>query len=199
MTVILKQGARILHPNEYEKLREELNLRHKLIFDGIFFTGMRSSEFWTFLENPQRYDVNTRTIEVPSPRTKSKKQESRTVYLTFLGERVIKDVINSANREDIVKISRMGWNDNVTRAALKAGIGIEGIVPKMTRKTWTAWLMSIFSDDTFRIADSMGLDANFLRREYLNSPFNEEEIERIKWYLQGWGGRKTKIEFGRNI
>ena len=69
----------------------------------------------------------------------------------------------------------------------------------MTRKTWTYWLMSVFPDDTFRIADSMGLDANLLRSEYLTTPFDEEEIERIKWYLQGWGGRRTIIEFGRNI
>ena len=197
MTIILKQAIRILRPHEYEKLREEFNPNHKLIFDGLFFTGLKSSEFWEFLDNPQRYDSITRTIEVPSPPTRRKiKQDSRTIYLTFLGDRVIKDIINTSG---FGAISRQAWGADVKRAANKAGIGIEGISPKMTRKTWTYWLMSVFPDDTFRIADSMGLDANLLRSEYLTTPFDEEEIERIKWYLQGWGGRRTIIEFGRNI
>jgi len=32
-------------PDEYERMREQLNPRHRLIFDGMLFTGMRIEEF----------------------------------------------------------------------------------------------------------------------------------------------------------
>ena len=34
-------------------MREQLNPRHRLIFDGMLFTGMRMEEFWRFVASPQ--------------------------------------------------------------------------------------------------------------------------------------------------
>ena len=191
MTDIIKQGAQILNPDEYEKLREHLNPTHRLIFDGLLFTGMRIEEFWRFVENPKWFHYERQYIELPpgSILKVKTKQRERSVMLSNIGTRAIMDLTSAIKRKEIEHISSAGWRQNLTRAAIKAGLDLRGITPKMLRKTWVSWLMAIYPEDGIRIASSAGHDIRTMQTHYLSMPFSNSERERIKFYVSGWGGR----------
>lgn len=193
MTSIVKQGAQILNPSEYNAIRDQLNREHRLIFDGLIFTGMRAEEFWRFLDHPVWFHPDRQFVELPrgsSLKVKAKQKE-RMVLLSHVGARAVRDLVDAIKRGDMegVTRSRAGWSQNLTRAALKAEIeNMRGITPKMTRKTWVSWLMQIYPNDGLRIAASMGHDTQTLINHYLGLPFTAQEREQIKPLVAGWGG-----------
>lgn len=192
MTEIIKQGAQILSPSEYEALRSALNPRHQLIFDGMIFTGMRIEEFWRFVQHPEWFSPERQFIGLPpgSILKQKTKQKERTVLLSNFGTRAIRDLVASIKRGEIQHITKAGWKQNLQRAALKAEFkNMKGIVPKMTRKTWISWLMLCYPEDGLRIASSSGHDTNTLIRHYLSLPFLPAEKEQVRAYVIGWGGR----------
>ncbi len=84
----------------------------------------------------------------------------------------------------------MGWGEDLKRAARKANLPHqEGIVPKMTRKTWVSWLMVTYPEDGLRVAASLGHDLRTMQEHYLSLPFSKVEQEAIRAYVVGWGGR----------
>lgn len=191
MTNIWKSGAQILSPDEYERLRGELNQDHRLIFDGLLFTGMRVEEFWAFTENPHwfqpdRQYIHLTRIAIKKVRTRYKE---RSVMLSNIGNRAIRDLVSAIQDERIKRISRMGWGEDLKRAARKANIDPAGIVPKMCRKTWVSWLMVTYPEDGLRIAASLGHDIRTMQEHYLSLPFSNVEREQIRPYVIGWGGR----------
>jgi len=189
--ILIKQGARVLTPEEYKTLRSALNPKHKLIFDGMLFTGMRIAEFWRFVDHPQWFHPGRQYIDLPkgaSLKKKAKMQE-RMIMLSHMGNRAIEDLVDAINRGEIEKISRVGWNDNLKRAAINSGLDLKGIVPKMTRKTWVSWLMVTYPEDGLRVAASSGHDTKTMQYHYLNLPFSRQEQQEIKGYVIGWGGR----------
>ena len=192
MTNVWKQGAQILSAGEYELLRAELNPTHRILFDGMLFTGMRIEEFWRFLDNPHWFQPDRNYVGLPKGailKAKSRYQE-RTVLLSNMGVRAIRDLVDLARRERLSKISRMGWGQNLKRAARKAGLkNLEGIVPKMARKTWVSWLMVTYPEDGLRIGASLGHDLRTMQEHYLSLPFSRSEQEEIRPYVIGWGGR----------
>ena len=122
MTDIIKQGAQILNAQEYVKLRSKMNPQHQLIFDGMLFTGMRITEFWRFIENPQWYHSDRQFIDLPrgSILKVKAKQKDRTVLLSNIGNRAIGDLVAAIYRGEIKEISKQSWWESVRNAAKKA-------------------------------------------------------------------------------
>ena len=190
MTDIIKEGAQILSPREYEAIRDSLNPRHRLIFDGMLFTGMRIEEFWRFVQHPEWFHPDRQFVELPPGAILNvkAKQKERTVILSNIGTRAIRDLVSAIARGEVKPISKVGWNANLKRAAAKAGTQPRGIMAKMTRKTWVSWLMAIYPQDGLRISASSGHTVGIMQRHYLSLPFSNEERDQIKMYVVGWGG-----------
>lgn len=191
MTNLWKQGAQILNADEYERMRAELNTNHRLIFDGLLFTGMRGEEFWRFVENPHWFQPDRQYVGLTRAAIKkvSTRYKERTVLLSNIGNRAIRDLVDAVRRGEIKPITRMAWGDDLKRAADKAKLDPQGIVPKMTRKTWVSWLMVIYPEDGLRVAHSLGHDIRTMQEHYLSLPFSKTEIDQIRPYVVGWGGR----------
>lgn len=191
MTNIWKQGAQILNADEYERLRGELNTTHRLIFDGLLFTGMRGEEFWRFVANPHWFQPDRQYVRLTKEAIKKQatRYKERDVLLSNIGTRAIRDLVDACRRGEIKSITRMGWGEDLKRAALKAKLEPKGIVPKLTRKTWVSWLMVTYPEDGLRIAASLGHDIRTMQEHYLSMPFSKTEQEQIKAYVVGWGGR----------
>lgn len=186
---LLVSDTRVLTPGEYESIRSELSPDHRPIFDGLIFSGMRATEFDRFLENTEWYDSTRSCIHIPKGGSLKVKARirARPVLLSTFGNRAIRDLVDSVKRGKINFSSRQSWRVNLTRAAQKAGLDTEGIVPKMTRKTCVSWLMATYPEDCMRISFSMGHDLRTMQEHYLNMPFSLQEINDIKPYVQGWG------------
>ncbi|MDD4972335.1 MAG: hypothetical protein PHT07_23140 [Paludibacter sp.] len=192
MTDIIKQEAQILNAQEYDQIRAALNPTHRLIFDGMIFTGMRTTEFWSFTDNPHWFHPDRAYIgltRVAIKKVKTRYKE-RSVLLSHVGNRAIRDLVDAIQRGEIKKISRMSWGEDLKRAAANANLLCkDGIVPKMTRKTWVSWLMVTYPEDGLRIAASLGHDIRTMQEHYLSLPFSKVEQEQIRAYVVGWGGR----------
>ena len=95
MTNVWKQGAQILNADEYERLRAELNPNHRLIFDGLLFTGMRGEEFWRFVENPHWFHPDRQYIQLTREAIKKRatRFKERDVLLSNIGTRAIRDLV----------------------------------------------------------------------------------------------------------
>jgi len=194
LTDIIKERAQILSPKEYEAIREQMNPNHRLIFDGMLFTGMRVEEFWRFVRNPMWFHPDRQFVELPHGAILkvAAKQKERTVLLSNIGTRAIRDLVSAIARGEIKVISKVGWNQDLKRAAGKAGVNSRGVMAKMARKTWVSWLMAVFPSDGLRIYSSSGLNISIMQRHYLSLPFSNEEREQIKMYVTGWGGNTPK-------
>lgn len=189
------QSTRVLTPKEYNKIRDGFRSQeHKLIFDGMLYSSMRVEEFWRFIEHPEWFNYDRMCIILPPSATlKVKvKQKGRTILLSALGVRIIRDVLDAVRSGKIKHISSRGWNDNITRAARKAGFQYDEnclICPKMTRKTYISWLMAVIPDDGLRITASSGHTSTTMIEHYLNLAFTNEERNEIRMHIQGWGGK----------
>ena len=192
---LVVQKTRVLTPKEYNKIRDAFRQQeHKLIFDGLLYTSMRIEEFWRFIEHPEWFDYDRMCINLPagaSLKVKAKQKE-RTILLSALGVRVVRDLLDAVRAGKIKRISNRGWNDDITRAARRAGFQYEEhckIVPKLTRKTYISWCMAVIPDDGLRITASSGHDSETMIEHYLNLAFTPEERNEIKMHIQGWGGK----------
>jgi|WetSurMetagenome_2_1015567.scaffolds.fasta_scaffold30553_1 integrase len=192
---LVVQKTRILTPKEYNKIRDCFKKQeHKLIFDGMIYTSMRVEEFWRFISHPEWFDYDRMCINLPPGATlKIKaKQKGRTILLSALGVRVVRDLLDATRAGKIKPLSNRGWNDDITRAARRAGFQYDPncmIVPKMTRKTYISWLMAVIPDDGLRITASSGHDSATMLTHYLNLAFTDIERNEIKMHIQGWGGK----------
>jgi integrase len=194
MTDIIKQEAQILNAEEYNLMRDALNYRHRLVFDGLLFTGMRGTEFWIFIEHPEWFHPERQYINLTKEAIKKERTrfKERNVLLSHVGTRAIRDLVDAIKRGEVEHISRMGWGEDLKRAARKAGLKTQaGITPKMTRKTWVSWLMAVFSYDGLRISSSLGHDVRTMQEHYLSLPFSTYEIEQIKPLVTGWGNNRA--------
>ena len=183
--VIVKQGVRILTPYEYKAIRNELNPKHRLIFDGMLFTAMRTQEFWRFLKHPEWYKERRKVIDLPkgSLLKEKAKQKERTILLSHLGVRAVEDLIS--NR--IKPMTRQSWREILIRAAKKAGLSLEGICPKMTRKTYISWLVASYPSLGILIAISSGHKVETMMQHYLAIGFTKQDLDEIRIYTMGWG------------
>jgi integrase len=190
---MLKEEARILTPKEYNRLRNGFKqAKHKLLFDAMLYTGMRIEEFWRLVEHPEWFDYNRMCIHLPRGSILKLEchQKERDVLLSSLGTRAVNDLLDAVKKGEIKHITSRGWNDDIVRAARRAGFkNLDGFIPKMARKTYISWLMAIIPDDGLRIAASSGHTPTTMIEDYMNTPFTQDERNEIKMHIQGWGGK----------
>lgn len=194
---ILKQSTRILYPSEYRAIRSHLSFKDQLRLDGLLFSGMRGVEFDRFLDHPDWYKPSRRAIDLPkgSVLKRKVKQAERTVLLSNAGVQAVETLISyrRQNPDDLRPISRQAWTEIIYRAAGKALaegrlVSIEGIAPKMTRKTWSSWLLTTHSHREGSISLSMGHDIRTMLKHYAGLGWPPQAIQEIKSYTAGWGG-----------
>lgn len=194
---ILKQQTRILYPSEYRAIRSHLSFKDQLLLDGMLFSGMRGVEFMRFLENPQWYKASRRAIDLPkgSMLKKRAKQAERTILLSNAGVQAVETLLSykRQNPDDLRPISRQAWAESLLRAAGKAKdegqiASLEGVAPKMSRKTWASWLIATHSHREGSISLSLGHDIRTMLRHYAGLGWPPEARQEIRQYTAGWGG-----------
>jgi integrase len=83
---------------------------------------------------------------------------------------------------------RVAFRDAMLRYAKLAGIGTEGINPKMFRKTLVSWLIACYPEKQAYIQASMGHNGDTIVNNYLGLGFPKAEIELMRTkYLNEWG------------
>lgn len=183
---IIKNDARILPPDEYRMIRQKLKPSHQILFDALLFTGMRGEEFWRFAKCPHWFDLDRMVIHLP--KTASLKvrslQRERDVHLSNWGAQAVERLFDQPCK----KISRVAWRADLIQASRRAGIDLQGITPKMTRKTWESWLVATFPNMTLQIGLSQGHTSLTAMNHYLNFSFSPTEKEDMKKYVSGFCG-----------
>ena len=185
-TPLIRQKTRILPPDEYRALRAALRTRHKVLLDGMLFTGMRGEEFWRFLQHPEWFDHDRGVIHLPPAAMlkKKAKQIERDIYLSNWGLTVIERLFDY----ELQKISRISWRATLIRASKRANLSPRGITPKMTRKTWESWLVASYPAMTLQIALSQGHSSLTALNHYVNIAFSLSETLEMKKYVTGFCG-----------
>ena len=196
--IILKQGARILFPEDYEKLRAQMPEYYQIICDAMLLSGMRPVEMERF--DPSWYRGSRRVLQLPKAaclKQKCKFKE-RTIRLSLAGCDAFDKLTTvkfKSKRSQWREVSalvmmpkRVAFRDALIRYATLAGIGAEGMSPKMFRKTLVSWLVACFPEKSLYIQASMGHDGDTIVNNYLGLGFTREQIDRIRTgYLNDWG------------
>lgn len=186
--IIERQGSRVLTPAEYKELRENLNQNYRIISDVLLNTGLRIVEFWALSKNRQWYHSSSRVIDLPKSGACKKpncKTTDRTVRLTERGCRAIDMMFELG----VIYRNKDTMRQALMRAADRAGLGTQGINPKMYRKFLISWLVEARKEldiDTMDITASMGHDEKTLKSNYLAIGFDEQDHKDMVEYLRGW-------------
>jgi integrase len=195
---IIKQDTRILTPSEYEKLRAAMTAPYyPILCDALLLSGMRPIEFKRFKH--EWYKASRRIISLPEGACMKDKCEfkERTINLSLAGcdafDKLISTKVKFKGKE-IPVIERhpkkVSFNDTLKRYAIAAGIGDDGIKPKMFRKTLVSWLVACYPEKSLYIQASMGHSEDTIVGNYLGLGFTRDEIETMKKkYLMDWGER----------
>jgi integrase len=195
--IIVKQGTRILFPKDYEKLHAHMPTYYQIICDAALLSGMRPVELSRF--QPSWYRGSRRVIQLPKGACLKDKCEykERTISLSLAGcdafDRLITEKIKFKGKEipayEMIP-KRVAFRDALLRYATLAGIGTEGITPKMFRKTLVSWLVECYPEKQAYIQSSMGHNQDTIVQNYLGLGLPRSDIELIRSkYLNEWGVR----------
>lgn len=192
---IIKQGARVLTPEEYEKLREQMPRYYQIICDAALLSGMRPVELSRF--QPSWYRASRRVIELPEGACLKERclYKNRTIKLSLAGcdafDKLVGETVKFKGKDipAYQKIpKRVAFRDALKRYAKLAGIGEEGITEKMFRKTLVSWLVAIYPEKQAYIQASMGHNQDTIVQNYLGLVFTREQREKMRSkYLYDWG------------
>jgi integrase len=146
---------------------------------------MRVEEFRWFASHPESYKPLRRCISLPKIAIKKVKvvQPERDIMLSPYG---CESIDNFIRNKYSVPCGVSMWQA-LRRAAEKSDIGIEGITPKMFRKTFLSWLVVTHPEFYFIIAMSAGHTVNILQTHYAGIAFQKEDIQEMREYVKGWG------------
>jgi len=185
MDIILKEGVRILRPDEYKLIEESLDNINKIKFNTSLLTGMRYIELRRFQDNPNWFDSKRGFIHLPVTAVKKhkRKQKDRWVRLNTLGRTYIDFFIS--DKENLFP-TRATWNENLKRWAKKVDLDVTGICPKTTRKTWESWLTFLYPEKLMQITLSQGHTTMTSLGHYQQMPFIDEDKPLMEEYTRGW-------------
>lgn len=193
--VILKQGARVLFPADYDKLRSVMPRYYQIICDAMLLSGMRPIEMSRFQSS--WYRGSRRVIVLPEGACLKEKCEykDRTITLSLAGcdafDALTTEKIRYKKKEMFAyeRIpKRVAFRDALRRYAVLAGIGTEGISPKMFRKSLVSWLVACYPEKQAYIQASMGHTQDTIVNNYLGLGFTGEQMNSMRSkYLNEWG------------
>ncbi len=189
MDKILLNGCRVLNAREHRLLCNALPDGYDLIFEAQVLTGMRDTEFNLFLLNPGWFLHEGRCIHLPKEAVLKKKIrfKERYIWLSAWGVNVIDRLCKKQrSRDPFGQLERRAYGPLLKRAAARAGIGDEGIMPKMTRKTWECWLVMSYPHLKAEVFLSQGHTEMVALQNYLTLPFTSQDKEGWSQYVSGW-------------
>jgi len=178
--LILKQGIQILTPQQFERYCDAIPKdRYRVMFQALFFTGMRYSEFIRLWEHPKDFDG--RTIHIQRHKKKQKIAD-RYVHLSIPGMYAVHQFLNGATSPPHPVTMML----NMKRWAKYAGFNPDYFGTRTTRKSWESWLISTMPEKMPLICLSQGHTESVSLKHYANLPFYKEEKEKMNKYTVGW-------------
>lgn len=181
---ILKNGIRVLYPQEYQKLISAIPKHHnKLIIQSLLHLGCRFTELIAINENTSLFKDN-RYIHLTKNEIRKKKTKikDRHILLSVFGKDIVKEFVKLP-----FKISpRQSLNKSLVRWCKAAGINPEGMCLKSFRKTLISWLVATQEHQYIKVLSSIGHDSITSLRHYLTIPFTVEDRALIKSIMYGW-------------
>ena len=158
----------------------------------LIHTGMRIEEFWDFVDHPNWYKASRHCISLPKGAIKKVRcvYKERDIILTENGCKAVETLQGL----DLTRVSRTAMRDALILAASKS-IGIQGVCPKMCRKTAISWLVRGHQDKAMYICSSAGHTLETMRINYLGIAFSKEDIEAMKIFFEGWGNERPQYLF----
>ena len=177
---ILKNDIRILRPCEVKAITETIpKVDHKDKFEALLYTGCRYTELQWLYKHKEAYKGNT--ILMPSTKPEARHKE-RYIRLNTNGQRAVTYFLRSKRNLP----AHTGWDENLIRWCIKAGIDPKGVCCKATRKTWESWLATMYPHNFQHIFLSQGHTDKVSLEYYLMLPFNNQDKEDMKFYTDGW-------------
>jgi len=202
MMVDTKRDVRILKPGEFSLLLNSTPAKDRVNLQVLLYTGMRYVEAQACQEHPEWYDQEANKIKLPPCIQRKKKQKNkdiRVIYLSFQAKMIMPFFFTSGKdiTEEMKLIrklpTRVGWDQNIKRWAIKSGIGPTGISAKTTRKTWESWILAYYGGKaTIPICVAQGHTTMISIKHYASNPFSEKEIDQMKEFVFGWNGIEKK-------
>ena len=177
---ILKNSVRIFRPSELMKLIEAIpKIDHRDKLEALLYTGCRFTELQWLFRNKTAFDGST--IHMPSMKPEARHKD-RYIRLNNNGKRAVTFFLRSKqNLPD-----HPGWDANLKRWCKYADISDEGVCCKSTRKTWEAFLATSYPNNFPHIFLSMGQTDRVSLEYYMMLPYDNEEVEKIRFYTDGW-------------
>lgn len=183
MEIILKgkyKPTRILRPCEVRQLVNAIpKNENKEKFEALLYTGSRYSELKWLYDNPKYF--TGKTIKVFSTKPEAVFEE-RYIRLNVQGQRAISYFLRSKKNLPHYTV----WDENLKRWAKMANLDPKGISIKTTRKTWESFLVTYYPKNLDFIYLSQGHTRMTALEFYLMLPFTDEDIEDMKFYVEGW-------------
>jgi integrase len=184
---IIKKDTQILTPRLWYLMREKLNPKYMIICDVLINTGMRTEEFWEFVDHPQWYSASRRCIDLPKGsigKTRCTMKE-RTVLLSPEGAQAVQTLIGA--NSSIRYTDRSTMRRYLIAHAKEAGLSEKGITTKMFRKTLVSWLVATVPEKDHYIINSIGHSQDVQDRHYLSIGFARKDVDDMRKFLKGWG------------
>jgi integrase len=167
---------------------DKMSPKYRAICEGLLHTHMRVEEFWWFVQHPDSYKPSRRCISLPKEAIRKTETvfKERDVVLSLKGCQVVEHLIAmKLTKKDFMTRQAMGQYLN--KIAIEAGIGKEGICPKMFRKTMISWLVATFPEKHTWINSSAGHTSDIQLRHYAGIAFSRTDLEDMRLVLRGWG------------
>lgn len=179
-TNIFKTGVKLFRPTEINAIIKAIpKVEYKDKFEAMLYTGCRYEELRWLYMHPDSFTGET--ILMPSSKPQAKHKE-RYIRLNVNGRRAVQFFLRGKkNLPD-----RDGWNANLRRWCMLAGIERKGISSKSTRKTWESWLVTMYPDNYPFILLSMGHTDRVSLEYYLMLPYSDADKKDMKFFTDGW-------------
>jgi len=179
-----RERVRLLRPWELKKLLQAIPKRHhKVMFEFLFYTGMRYIEAREIQSRPDLFSDSSIHLTPNFIRKPKCKVKDRYVILNPIGKRVAEDYF----RLDKSLPKHWGsWVENLERWCVKAGIDPSYMSTKTTRKTWESYLFTTFPNHREEIYKSIGHTAMTALDFYVGLPYSVENKRNMMKYTAGW-------------
>jgi len=180
--------SRVLTPDEFESIEFVIpKFKHKLLFRVALATGMRYEELQRLTKEGKTWLVERDGrlyIHLPEEHKTQRTMRERWIRLSYWGQNQVRDLFS---QKPIPKYpSYVTWHENLQRWAIKANVCPLHLSPKVTRKTWESWLITLYPHEFNQIVLSQGHTATVSLMHYQNLAFSEIDKMKMKKYLDGW-------------
>ncbi|RLI83894.1 hypothetical protein DRP04_00245 [Archaeoglobales archaeon] len=177
--------TRILRPVEFDLLVEGVpSYENRIKLKIALVTGMRFRELQKLHKHPEwwRKDEDYILIEEIKPKRKENKVYRRYVFLPDVARELLDAFFSMKLRFPTYQT----WEESLKRWANRAGLSPLYMNARMTRKTWECWLTFSFPHMRDQILLSQGHTSETSIKHYLNTPFTEEDLIKMKYWVKGW-------------